>query len=557
MKQDERMKRSFRFNIILILVALIPPFVFSQVAYSPNPLDFGSRGYGADPVSKDVWIRNNTDNFLTVLKAEVISSDHTIYSEGWSGTIEPHSQNFIEIGWRPSVRGMNTGYLIITHSFSEQPDTVKITALTTINLTFWDGLFKPEFLDVLPREISTGILTLEVNPLGGLISVSGINNKTSAFAVSETSFVFGGAKSIGIEFKPPEEGTYYDTLTIYSDATNSPTLYPVKGNCIPSYFSYDKDLIEFPDIIADENPSTNIILPLKISYISEEDVIIEGKLSGKSAYRFEHGLSDSTIHFNVNSRQDIVCPIIFDPRTQGNNTEPLIFTYNGYGSPDTVMLQGLGIQSCISSNLDTLLFPYISIGETACQKLVLNYTGAPSIYPGEPIEIICEIQGTHCFTVNDDSLFRYSNTGSEEELSIELNLNGLGAHEANLIIHTRYEQISPDTVKLMATGFEKFITNTRSADIRNELPTQFTLFQNFPNPFNPSTIIKYALPLPANVRIQVYSATGQTIWSSYQEQMNAGYHIVEFNAQNLSSGVYFYCIKAGEFQDVKKMIVLR
>jgi hypothetical protein len=548
---------SSKYTIILIVVFFIPLCVYSQVTYTPNPLDFGSRGYGGDPVSNDVWINNNTDNVLTVFKAEVISSDHTIYCEEWSGTIEPHSQNFIEVGWRPLVRGINTGSLIISHSFSEQPDTVKISAMTTINLTFWEGVFKPEFLDVLPNDISTGILTLEVNPLGGLLTVTGINSQTSVFAVSETSFVFGGAKSIGIDFKPPKEGTYYDTLTIYSDATNSPTLYPLKGNCLPSYFRYDKDLIEFPEITADENSATYDVLPLTISYISDENVMIEGKLSGKSAYRFENGTSDSTIEFIMNSSLDIGCNIIFDPRTEGNHVEPLIFTYDGYGSPDTVMLKGSGIQSCISANRDTLLFPYLSIGESTCQELVINYTGVSSIYPGEPIEIFCKIQGTHSFTVNADSLFRYFITDNEATLFIECNPNEPGVQEADLIIYTRYEQISPDTVKLVETGYEKFVTSTRIADVQPELPVQFTLFQNFPNPFNPSTIIKYALPKPAEVRIEVYNATGQTIWTFCQDQVNAGYHAVEFNGQDLSSGIYFYRIRAGEFQDVKKMIVIR
>jgi len=546
-----------KFYLLLTGLFFIPFSVFTQITYSPNPLDFGSRGFGDDAVSKDVWIHNNTDNVLTVFKAEVISSDNNFYSEKWSGTIEPHSQNFIEIGWRPSVRGTNTGFLIISHSFSEQPDTVNINAMTNINLAFWDGVFKPEFLEILPNNFSTGILTLEVNPLGGLITVTGIKNQTSAFAVSETSFVFGGAKSIGIEFKPPAAGTYYDTLTIYSDATNSPTLYPVQGNCLPSYFSYDMDLIEFSDIIADENPSTYEVLPLKINYISEENTMIEGKLNGNSAYRFENGISDSTIQFNVNSDLDIVCNIIFDPRTQGNHIEPLIFTYNGYGSPDTIMLQGLAIQSYVSANLDTLLFSDFYIGQSAYQQLVINYTGASSINPGEPIEVICKIQGTRSYTLNSDSVYRYSITGTEEELSIEFNPNVLGPHEADLIIYTGYDQISPDTVRLIEAGLVKFATTTGIDENPYEQPNQFRLFQNFPNPFNPGTIIKYALPKSSEVRIEIYNAIGQTVWSSYEDNVNAGYYEVAFNAQNLSSGIYFYSIKTGEFQDVKEMILLR
>jgi len=86
---------------------------------------------------------------------------------------------------------------------------------------------------------------------------------------------------------------------------------------------------------------------------------------------------------------------------------------------------------------------------------------------------------------------------------------------------------------------------------------KFILYQNYPNPFNPLTTIKYDLPKPADVRIEVFNITGQKIRTLLNRKMAAGSHQVEFNAYNLSSGVYYYRIEAGEFQDVKKMILLR
>ena len=91
----------------------------------------------------------------------------------------------------------------------------------------------------------------------------------------------------------------------------------------------------------------------------------------------------------------------------------------------------------------------------------------------------------------------------------------------------------------------------------NNLPTKFALNQNYPNPFNPSTNIKFALPKPETVKIELYNTLGQNVKTLLNKAMKAGYHEVEFNASNLSSGVYFYRIEAGEFQDVKKMILLR
>jgi hypothetical protein len=88
-------------------------------------------------------------------------------------------------------------------------------------------------------------------------------------------------------------------------------------------------------------------------------------------------------------------------------------------------------------------------------------------------------------------------------------------------------------------------------------PTIFDLHQNYPNPFNPSTLIKFDIPNSCNVRIDIYNSAGQNIRTLINENMPSGSHYVEFNAENLSSGIYYYRINAGEFQDVKKMILLK
>jgi len=88
-------------------------------------------------------------------------------------------------------------------------------------------------------------------------------------------------------------------------------------------------------------------------------------------------------------------------------------------------------------------------------------------------------------------------------------------------------------------------------------PNKFILRQNYPNPFNSSTIIEYNLPKASNVTIELYNIAGQKIQTILNEKMPAGNHQVKLNAQNLASGVYFYRIGMCEFQDVKKMVLLK
>lgn len=89
------------------------------------------------------------------------------------------------------------------------------------------------------------------------------------------------------------------------------------------------------------------------------------------------------------------------------------------------------------------------------------------------------------------------------------------------------------------------------------LPDQFILKSPYPNPFNPKTVISWQLPSSREVKLNVYNLLGEKVSTLVSEKLPAGYHEVEFNGQNLSSGVYLYRIEAGEWQDVKKMILIR
>jgi hypothetical protein len=100
-------------------------------------------------------------------------------------------------------------------------------------------------------------------------------------------------------------------------------------------------------------------------------------------------------------------------------------------------------------------------------------------------------------------------------------------------------------------------TLTGISNRHNIVLNDFILYQNYPNPFNPSTTIKFALPKPETVTIKVYNIIGQKIETLLNKPMPAGHHEVEFNAGNLSSGVYLYRIEAGEWQDVKKMVLIK
>jgi hypothetical protein len=81
--------------------------------------------------------------------------------------------------------------------------------------------------------------------------------------------------------------------------------------------------------------------------------------------------------------------------------------------------------------------------------------------------------------------------------------------------------------------------------------------QNYPNPFNPSTIIRYGLPGRSHVKLEVYNTLDQYVATIVNNNLDAGYHEVIFDATHLPRGVYIYRLQAGDYVDTRRMLYIR
>jgi len=89
------------------------------------------------------------------------------------------------------------------------------------------------------------------------------------------------------------------------------------------------------------------------------------------------------------------------------------------------------------------------------------------------------------------------------------------------------------------------------------LPNQFFLQQNYTNPFNPSTTIKFELPKSTEVRLSVFDMLGREVSVLVNDRRDAGFHEVKFDGSHLGSGVYFYRLHTGYFTQTKRLLLLK
>ena len=109
-----------------------------------------------------------------------------------------------------------------------------------------------------------------------------------------------------------------------------------------------------------------------------------------------------------------------------------------------------------------------------------------------------------------------------------------------------------DDIKL--TNYVNVITNI---DPLINTPLVYSLLQNFPNPFNPNTTIKFEIPRAEYTQLVIYDALGREVAKLVNKELTAGNYEVEWNAENYGSGIYFYQLKAGNYIETKKMMLLK
>ena len=240
-------------------------------------------------------------------------------------------------------------------------------------------------------------------------------------------------------------------------------------------------------------------------------------------------------------------------------TDDGVYRSTDNGDTWTQLKEGLGdphVESLASSG-DGVLFAGTDRGLYYTEDEGMSWL-TPTANPVLSEELVRSLTVFNRFAVfagtHDHGVFQTEDTGMSW---MQMNMGLL-----NLDVHAL--AINPEGVVFAGTEGAGVFRTEMAINVSNQdeeriaQPTTFELQGNYPNPFNPQTTIRYALPEQAAVTMTIYDATGRRVAQLLQEHtQTAGRHEVTFDAAALPSGVYFYRLVAGDFNEVKQMILLK
>jgi len=258
---------------------------------------------------------------------------------------------------------------------------------------------------------------------------------------------------------------------------------------------------------------------------------------------------------------------------RGQNVPELYgkYIYGDYVSTRVWSLEYDGINPTINTQITQAPGSITSFGVDEDQELYLVsfngkiYRFIPSVVPVELISFsVVEQNGnvrlnwyTASETNNAGFKIERSRDGSDYEEIFFIGGNGT---TTNRNVYSYLDETVSSGIyyyRLKQVNFDGSFEYLNTVAINLGKPTEFVLKQNFPNPFNPKTVISFQIPVEGLVNLVVYDVLGNEVTTLINEQKTAGSYDVDLEASDLTSGIYFYKLTAGEFSLTRKMILLK
>lgn len=455
--------------------------------------------------------------------------------------------------WIDPVDGNNFWMIA---QYAEKPQNTWASWVGMVRLIPFSGKYLSLNTDTLnfgTYEVNTKSDTLKfiVHNFGtDTLSISGFSASNSQFEVINNSLPiklgFNQFTEVNALFKPVNPGFYLDSIRINSNTSPKSIYLKSKSYKINPGVSgkiYGITGSQSNGAFLQLNDSTGAGTQIGLSGFSDirsicvrkSDDIIFGCIPGAASSKFIRiNAQDGDAYITYDVPVPNLFSIVFDNNDLycATNTGNLYKYYPGSGDTDYVGNTGI-------SNLYG-----ISINPLNGQLWGISLNN--KIYKIDKLTGVSEQIGIPGFSLTPSITF--DGNGNLYGLS------GLGTQVGTLI---KYDTATGTAVSIGSTGFKAVNGIAIVPENSDLVPVNFGLYQNFPNPFNPSTKIKVDLPVNSSVNVTIYDILGREVKVLVNSTYTAGTYEFEFNGENLSSGIYFYRLKTPSFSAFKKMVLVR
>lgn len=250
--------------------------------------------------------------------------------------------------------------------------------------------------------------------------------------------------------------------------------------------------------------------------------------------------------------------------TNGNGT----FNYGSLIIVTAIPQKGYTFIKWTSGNVEVATSVTYTFTITGSKNLVANFMLLPILKVTPDFFHVGPIAGNGSINVSNAGGGKMNWIAIPDKVWIKITSAASGTNNGN--INFSYDQNNnASRVGTITITAEGITGSPKSVEIRQDaaityvenlslgIPDEYKLEQNYPNPFNPTTKIRYRLPMESNVIITVYNILGTEITKLVNDFQYAGFYEVNFDASNLSSGIYIYRISAGCFMQLRKMLLIK
>jgi parallel beta-helix repeat protein len=404
--------------------------------------------------------------------------------------------------------------------------------------SIWD-MYKVNIYNSIVRDGNWRNIDNSVFALDPLVSEStyDLSDDSPCIGIGRSAIEFNGkiydapARDLYDNLRPNSIDTLIDIGAIESPYQPS-LVYPKSLGIDKSYVEPGLDLIQFTsNLFNPENHTVNIfsrITSIDSSVTDSIELYDDGNHNDGQADDGLYGgmldpvMEEHTFHLGIGIKDNNVGSYyVFNDSKRITSIGPVVFDHYRITSVlGSFTLIKIALRNDGSmATADNVTAEITAFDTSKVTDILTTTEGAIDIGVGQVVET--------------DQDFRITTTGTFDTLNFNIKIYSNGYHLWSYDIITALEKED------------------------EQIPKTYSLSQNYPNPFNPSTSIEFSLPKSEYVELKVFNILGEKVTTLVSDKLQSGSHTFQFDGSDLASGIYLYRIEAGEFQDVKKMVLIR